>query len=200
MGYTTRMRPAYALLGVAWLAVFAAVAWSIMQEPAHLEDPRPPMERTTLTLISPDFESGSTVPSRFTCDGDNTSPALQWEGIPERTKSLALIMDDPDVPKALRPDGVFDHWTLFNIPPETMGLPAGGTAGVPGVHSGGQEAYTGPCPPREYEPSEHRYFFRLYALDAELPLAAGATKGEVLTAMEGHVLAQAELMGRYKRQ
>ena len=128
------------------------------------------------------------------------SPPISWEGVPEDTKSLVLIMDDPDVPKALKPDGVFDHWTLFNIPPETKEITTGGTAGTRGANGAGKNQYAGPCPPKEYEPSEHRYFFRLYALGSMLELPEAATKQEVLAAMEGHVLAQAELIGKYKRQ
>ncbi|MBI4088188.1 YbhB/YbcL family Raf kinase inhibitor-like protein [Candidatus Kaiserbacteria bacterium] len=158
------------------------------------------MKTSTLTLTSPTFENGSSVPNRFTCDGDNTSPPLSWSGVPEGTRSLVLIMDDPDVPKVLKPDGIFDHWTLFNIPPGTREIPEGGSVGVPGANGAGKKAYTGPCPPPQYEPSEHRYFFRLYALDTMLPLQAGASKDEVLAAMQGHVIAQAELMGRYKRK
>ena len=108
-------------------------------------------------------------------------------------------MDDPDVPKVLRPDGVFDHWTLFNIPSTTTEIPEGGTAGTEGKNGAGNSRYTGPCPPAQYEPSEHRYFFKLYALDTELSLPEGASKADVLKAMEGHVLGQAELIGKYKR-
>jgi len=157
-----------------------------------------------LSLTSSAFENNGSIPSQFTCDAENVSPPLSILGVPEGTKSLALIMDDPDVPKQLRPDGVFDHWTLFNISPP----PAGGTteimqgesAGTAGANGAGKNEYAGPCPPREYEPSEHRYFFRLYALDTGLDLPEGASKAEILKAMEGHVIAQAELMGKYKRQ
>jgi len=153
----------------------------------------------TLTLSSGVFENGESIPARFTCDGESMSPPLAWSSVPEGTKSLALIMDDPDVPKQLKTDGVFDHWTLFNIPPETKEITTGGTAGVRGANGAGKNQYAGPCPPKEYEPSEHRYFFRLYALDPELPLKEGATKSEVLAAMQGHILSQAELVGKYKR-
>ena len=154
---------------------------------------------STLEITSGVFENGTSIPSRFTCDGENVSLPLSWEGVPGGTQSLALIMDDPDVPKQLKPDGVFDHWTLFNIPPEIAEIAAGSTAGTSGANGAGKNQYTGPCPPPQYEPSEHRYFFRLYALDTELELQEGATKADVLAAMEGHILEQAELMGRYKR-
>lgn len=153
----------------------------------------------TLSLTSPAFQNGASIPSQFTCDAENVSPPLTIAGVPEGAKSLVLLMDDPDVPKALRPDGVFDHWTLFNIPPDTTEIPQAGIVGTVGTNGAGKNIYTGPCPPREYEPSEHRYFFKLYALDSLLSLGTGMTKQEVLDAMEEHVLAQAELMGRYKR-
>lgn len=159
---------------------------------------------STLSFTSPDFENGGKIPQKFTCDGEQLNPELSISGVPEGTKTLALIMDDPDVPKALRPDGVFDHWTLFNIPPPPVGgmleITQGSAVGTVGRNGAGKNAYIGPCPPREYEPSEHRYFFRLYTLDTELSLQTGASKADVLKAMEGHVLAQTELMGRYKRK
>ena len=155
---------------------------------------------STLTLSSSAFDDGQTIPSKYTCDGDSVSPPLSFGGVPEGTKSLALIVDDPDVPKKLKPDGVFDHWTLFNISPDTREISENGSAGTAGANGSGKSAYTGPCPPAQYEPSEHRYIFRLYALDAELNIPAGASKKEVLAAMEGHIVGQAELIGRYKRK
>ncbi len=128
------------------------------------------------------------------------SPALTFAGVPAATKSLALIMDDPDVPKQLRPDGVFDHWTLFNIPASTREIPEGGSVGIAGTNGAGKNVYTGPCPPPQYEPSEHRYVFALYALDRMLALEAGATKLEVKAAMQGHILDQTQLIGKYKRK
>jgi hypothetical protein len=154
---------------------------------------------STLTLSSA-FQNGGVIPSQFTCDGENASPPLSWSGAPSGTQSFALIMHDPDVSKQLRPDGVFDHWTLFNIPATTTQIQASSTAGVAGKNGVGTNNYTGPCPPPQYEPSEHRYFFRLYALDTMLSLREGASKAEVISAMQGHILGQAELMGRYKRQ
>jgi len=151
-------------------------------------------------ITSSAFAEGASIPSKFTCDGDQVSPPLSISGVPEGAKSLVLIMDDPDVPKQLKPDGVFDHWVLFNIPPSTTEIPEGGSVGTPGGNGAGKNAYTGPCPPPQYEPSEHRYFFKLYALDTELPLKAGASKADVLKSLEGHVLAQAQLVGKYKRQ
>ena len=153
----------------------------------------------TFTLTSAAFNSGDAIPSRFTCDGENVNPPLVIDGVPEGTKSLTLLVDDPDVPKQLRPDGVFDHWTLFNIDPGVRMIATGEAPGTQGANGAGKSTYAGPCPPPQYEPSEHRYFFKLYALDTMLDVPAGATKSEVRAAMEGHLLAKTELIGKYKR-
>ena len=168
------------------------------------------MASSKLSLTSTAFASGAAIPSKYTCDlprvaggeagGAQINPPLAITGVPATAQSLALIMDDPDVPKQLKPDGVFDHWILFNIPPETKEITSGVAVGVPGANGAGKNEYTGPCPPREYEPSEHRYFFKLYALDATLPLQAGASKMDVEKVMEGHILAETQLIGRYKRK
>ncbi|MBI4065889.1 YbhB/YbcL family Raf kinase inhibitor-like protein [Candidatus Kaiserbacteria bacterium] len=156
----------------------------------------------TFSLTSPAFEQNGRIPSKYTCDGDRKiNPPLEFSGVPEGTKSLALIMDDPDVPKSLRPDGTFDHWIVFDIPADARGIPEGGPVpGISGMNGAGANAYTGPCPPPQYEPSEHRYIFRLYALSAPLALASGASKNEVLNALVRVKLAQAELIGRYSRK
>ncbi len=152
------------------------------------------------SLTSSAFLEGERIPKKYTCDGDNLSPPLAFGDAPEGTKSIVLIMEDPDLPRAIYPDGgVFDHWTLFNIPPDTAELTEGTPVGTGGLHSGGKIGYASPCPPAQYEPKEHRYFFRAYALDAILPLEEGATKSQVLSAMNEHILATAELMGRYSR-
>ncbi len=198
------MRGAYALYGLG-MAILALGAWYAFGHSADRQEgidapSNASMSSSSLSLTSPAFEQGGSIPARYTCDGTRTlSPALVWGGVPEGAVSLVLIADDPDVPKAIKPDGVFDHWTLFNIPPTTAGISEGGSVGTAGVNGAGNSAYTGPCPPPQYEPSEHRYFFRLYALDTSLDLPEGATKAQVLAAMEGRVIAQAELMGRYKR-
>ena len=153
---------------------------------------------SALTLGSSAFGNGQAIPSEYTCDGDNVNPPLTIGGVPEGTRSLALVMDDPDVPKQLKPDGVFDHWTLFNISPSTREISENGSAGTAGANGSGKSEYTGPCPPPQYEPSEHRYFFRLYALDGELDLPAGASKKEGLGGMEGHIIRQTQLMCLYK--
>ena len=153
-----------------------------------------------MQLSSTAFEEGEMIPQRFTCDGDNVSPPLSMSDVPEGAVSLVLIMDDPDVPKAVKPDGVFDHWVLFNIDPTTTEIPEGASAGVAGANGRGENTYTGPCPPPQYEPSTHRYIFVLYALDTTLSLSPGASKADVLTAMGGHVLGEVHLMGRYTRK
>lgn len=148
-----------------------------------------------MQLTSPAFDHGATIPSRYTCDGENMSPPLLIEDVPPEAGALVLVMDDPDVP-ASAGVSVWDHWVVYNIPPETRDLPEGqNPPGMRGKNTRGVFAYGGPCPPDR----EHRYFFRLYALDAYLTLSEGATKAEVERAMQGHVLAQAELMGRYER-
>lgn len=195
------MRTAYALVGLVWLMIFAALAWGFHpQFKSAGNTSSTSMASSTLTLTSSAFENGASIPSRFTCDGVQVSPPLSISGVPEDAKSLVLIMDDPDVPKALKPDGIFDHWVLFNIPTETREILEGGSVGVSGANGAGKNAYASPCPPPQYEPSQHRYFFKLYALDAELLLSAGASKAEVESAMQGHIMAHTELMGVYKRK
>jgi len=188
------------------LVVVALVGWLTFKDtPAVEEEVINNNGENSMTisiqLTSSAFEYNGSIPSKYTCDENGRlSPPLSISGVPEKTVSLALIMDDPDVPKQLRPEGVFDHWVLFNIPATTKEIPEGTSVGTLGANSGGVSTYTGPCPPSQYEPSEHRYVFKLYALDAELDLEPGATKEKVLEAMRGHVIADAELIGRYKRQ
>jgi Raf kinase inhibitor-like YbhB/YbcL family protein len=151
----------------------------------------------SIQLTSPAFEEGGMIPQRFSCDGKDVSPQLDWSGVPDGTSSLALICDDPDAPV-----GTWDHWILFNIPAGTTSLPEGVPADETlengarhGVNSWRRVGYGGPCPPG----GTHRYFFKLYALDTKIDLTAGATKDDLLGAIEGHVLAEGQLMGRYKR-
>ncbi|HEX6269998.1 MAG TPA: YbhB/YbcL family Raf kinase inhibitor-like protein [Anaerolineales bacterium] len=151
----------------------------------------------SIELKSDAFTHEATIPAQYTCTGSNISPALTWGEPPEGTQSFALIMDDPDAPM-----GTWVHWVLFNIPASARGLaeaiPSGETlsdGGMQGTNSNGNIGYNGPCPPS----GTHRYFFKLYALDEMLGLSAGADKGELLKAMEGHTLAQGELMGTFSR-
>jgi Raf kinase inhibitor-like YbhB/YbcL family protein len=151
----------------------------------------------TLKLTSSAFQSGGTIPKKFTCDGPDVSPALAWSGAPA-AQSFALIMDDPDAPA-----GTWVHWVLYDLPPDTHDLPEG-AAKQEQLPSGAQQGrndfrkigYGGPCPPPG---KPHRYFFKLYALDAKLNLKAGATKAGLEKAMQGHILAHGELVGRYGR-
>jgi Raf kinase inhibitor-like YbhB/YbcL family protein len=153
-----------------------------------------------LTLTSSAFEPGAQVPSQYGCEGADISPPLAWDGVPDGTKSLALIVDDPDAPDPKAPKHVWVHWVLYNLPPESRELAAGAdTTGLPpgtahGVNSYKAAGYSGPCPPI----GRHRYFHKLYALDTRLDLAQ-ATTADLQTAMKGHVLAAAELVGTYQK-
>lgn len=150
-----------------------------------------------LSLTSSAFVDQGTMDSRFTCDGPNTSPPLSISGVPAEAKSLVLIMDDPDVPTSVRADGMWDHWVKFNMPTDTREIAEGTEPpGVSGAGTRGNLTYSGPCPPDR----EHRYFFKLYALDVALSLKEGASKQEVERAIEGHVVAEAQLVGRYNRK
>jgi Raf kinase inhibitor-like YbhB/YbcL family protein len=137
------------------------------------------------------------IPERYTCDGTDVSPDLAWTGIPEGTRSLALICDDPDAPM-----GTWVHWVLFNIPPDETGLPAEvapeaslSNGAIHGTNDFSRLGYGGPCPPG----GTHRYYFKLYALDTKLNLDSGATKAQLEDAMESHILAEGQLMGKYSR-
>ena len=146
----------------------------------------------TILLNSSAFTDGETIPKKYTCDGQDVSPPLSWSGVPTGTRSLLLIVDDPDAPR-----GTWVHWVLLDMPPDLQGLPEGAQGeGIEGKNDFGRQGYGGPCPPRG---SNHRYYFKLYALDSALGLKAGATKGEAEKAMQGHVIAWGQLMGRYGR-
>ena len=150
----------------------------------------------TFTLSSEAFEDDRPMPARFSCQGDDISPPLAWSGVPAQTQSLALIMDDPDVPKNIREEGMWDHWIVFNIPADLTAIQEGKEPqGTHGLGTGNNTEYYGPCPPDR----EHRYFFKLYALDCKLDLLEKSTKRDVEAAMKGHVLETAVLMGRYER-
>ena len=151
-----------------------------------------------MKFYSPAFEDRADIPEKYTCDGADISPPLKWADIPEGTKTLALICDDPDAP-----GGVWDHWIMFNINPEMTGLdedvpkefdPFRGVAH--GINSWGNSYYGGPCPPF----GQHRYYFKLYALDARVNLKPGANKAALVRAMEGHILGQSYFFGVYTRK
>jgi Raf kinase inhibitor-like YbhB/YbcL family protein len=143
-------------------------------------------------LESSAFENAQAIPSRHTCEGEDVSPPLRWMAVPEGTRSLALVLDDPDAP-----GGVFTHWLGWGLDPAAGGLGEGESAPAEGRNDFGTTGYRGPCPPPDH--GRHRYVFRLYALDAELELGAGAAKTELEQAIDGHVLTTAELVGTYER-
>ena len=157
-----------------------------------------PAEVSSLEVTSPAFAEGAEIPERFTCDGEDTSPPLRWSGGPDRTRGYALIVDDTDAP-----GGLFVHWVVYDISSDATGLPEGipsaetAAGGSQGVNGFGRAGYGGPCPPRG---GPHRYFFQLFALDGELDLQAGATRSDLLRAMNGHVVGQGSLMGTYQRR
>lgn len=149
-----------------------------------------------MKLSSPAFEQGGKIPTKYTCEGQNISIPLSFADVPANAKSLVLIMDDPDVPPSVRKERMYDHWVIYDLPPTVKTLAENSTPpGIQGENTSGQNAYAGPCPPDR----EHRYFFKLYALDTLLNLPPGATKTQVEKAMEGHILASSELMGRYNK-
>lgn len=147
-----------------------------------------------LKITSPAFANNGLIPARYTCDGAGMNPALVFSGAPASAKSLALIVEDPDVPKSLKADGLFQHWLLWDIAPDSKGIAEG--AGKGGINETGSAGFMGPCPPDR----EHRYFFRLFALDTKLTAAKISSRADLDKAMAGHVIAQAELVGRYDRQ
>jgi Raf kinase inhibitor-like YbhB/YbcL family protein len=156
----------------------------------------------TLRLTSTAFAEGTEIPRRFTCEGDDRSPDLAWDGLPEGTQSLVLIVDDPDAPDPVAPRMVWDHWLVYNIPPGVAGLTAGAAPSdlppraLQGLNSWGRAGYGGPCPPV----GRHRYFHSIYALDCLLPDLETPDKNRLLLAMEGHILAHCELVGTYQAQ
>jgi len=155
-----------------------------------------------MIITTPSFKHGGDIPARHTCDGLNISPMIEWSGVPTATKSLALIVDDPDAPDPEAPRTTWVHWVVYNIPPDTNGLPETFTA--EGLHSGTKQGlndwqrtgYQGPCPPI----GKHRYYFKLYALDIVLPDLNSPAKSALEKAMQGHILARSELVRRYQRK
>jgi hypothetical protein len=143
-----------------------------------------------LSVESPAFENNQLIPAKYTCDGDDVNPPLTIEGVPEGTKTLALIVDDPDAPM-----GIWNHWVVWDIPPNAHRIEENTVPGTEGISTSRKHVYNGPCPPY----GTHRYFFKVYALDAKLNLNANSTKKDVEKAMQGHVLAEGELVGLYRR-
>jgi Raf kinase inhibitor-like YbhB/YbcL family protein len=154
-----------------------------------------------ISLTSPVFRHNGSIPKLYTCQGKDISPALSWSGLPNGTQSVALIVDDPDAPDPAAPKRVWVHWVLYNIPPGATGLKEAIQAAKlpPGTREGKNDwdriGYGGPCPPI----GRHRYFHKLYALDTVLPDLKHPTKAELVKAMEGHVLEEAELVGTYQK-
>ena len=151
-----------------------------------------------MKIFSVAFTHEGKIPSKYSCDGENVSIPLEFSDVPKNAKSLALIMDDPDIPEFVKQKfgiTMFDHWVLFNIKPDVTKVAENSAPGTQGKNSSGNAKYTGPCPPDR----EHRYFFKLFALDTMLTLPAGSTKAQVLEAIKGHILTEAVLMGKYQR-
>ena len=160
--------------------------------------PRAQIQEGTMKISSASFSAGEMIPKKFTCDGPDASPKLSWTEPPAKTESFALIMDDPDAPA-----GTWVHWVLFDLPADARELAEGvakqeqlANGARQGRNDFGKIGYGGPCPPPG---GPHRYFFKLYAVNAKLNLKAGATKAEVESAMKGHILAHAEMIGKYGR-
>ena len=155
----------------------------------------------TLKITSTAFQQGGSIPSQYTCEGKDISPPLSWSGVPANAKSVAMIVDDPDAPDPAKPQRVYVHWVVYNIPPQATSLPENasksGLSGgiVQGKNDWGKTGYGGPCPPI----GRHRYFFKLYALDTTLTLK-DATKADVERAIKGHVIDSGELMGTYQKK
>ena len=157
-------------------------------------------EKMTLRLSSPAFLDGKPIPAKYTCEGEDVSPPLAWSGIPDGTKSLVLIVDDPDAPDPKAPKMIWVHWVVYNLAPDGTGLAEGVKVlprdAIVGLNDWKRAAYGGPCPPI----GRHRYFHKLYALSVVLPNLGRATKTKVEAAMKGHILREAQLVGTYQKR
>jgi Raf kinase inhibitor-like YbhB/YbcL family protein len=168
------------------------------EKPGILKEPEKGVEKMTIKITSSAFAQGGMIPSKYTADGQNISPPLKWEGVPDGTASIALICDDPDAPM-----GTWVHWVMWNIPPDKKELPENippdqklSDGSIQGITDFRRPGYGGPAPPS----GTHRYYFKIYALNTKLDLPTNSTKVQLLKAMESHILAEGELMGKYKRQ
>jgi len=188
-----------AALNLLFVSVLLLPGCSTSPRPVAAEPPaqRSSDTKSELKLTSGAFKEGQPIPVQYTCDGVNISPPLEWSGTPKSGRTIAIIADDPDAPA-----GTWVHWVLYNLPADNIGiienLPIAETlkaGGCQGKNDFGKIGYGGPCPPS----GTHRYFFKVYAVDGELPLKAGATKTDLEKAMEGHIVAQGQLMGTYQR-
>jgi len=185
---------------IAILIVIVATAVFFIVYPTGLEHVEATSTKSLARFVitSPAFESGETIPKKYTCDGIDVSPPLSWSGFPVGTKSFVLIVEDPDAP-----GGVFTHWIVYNISSEIASLPEDvekverlDNGILQGINNFGRIGYNGPCPPHG---SKHRYYFRIYALDCDINLRPGATSDDILKAIEGHVIGEAELLAYYGR-
>ena len=175
-----------------WVAMSLFIALSSACQSRERDQAGEGSEGMTVQLSSSAFRDGEAIPQKYTCDGEDVSPQLSWSGLPQDTKSLALIVDDPDAPA-----GTWVHWVLYDISPSESSLPEGAQGlGTEGNTSFRETGYGGPCPPKG---KPHRYFFKLYALDRTLKLKPGATKSDLEKAMQGHILAQGQIIGTYGR-
>lgn len=182
---------AYAILGLMFLGLMFGVSYIMQTDQPEIKN--------VFKITSTAFEEKGLIPAKYSCDGENISPPLSIRNLPEGTKSLALIMDDPDIPESVKQSRgieVFDHWVLYNIPREVFEIEEGKSAGTAGLNGRGTVAYTGPCPPDK----EHRYFFKLYALDTPtLTFAKAPTRAEVEEAVAAHTIEKVILIGLYDR-
>ena len=186
------------LLTLAALLLLAVACKRVETQAEKQQITKKEVEAMALQIKSGAFEEGTTIPKKYTCDGDDLSPPLSWTGVPEGTKSFAVICDDPDAPM-----GTWVHWVLWGLPPDTVslleGVPAETslTSGAKqGLNSWPRVGYGGPCPPPG---KPHRYYFKLYALDTLVTLPANTNKAALEEAMKGHTLAEAQTMGKYGR-
>ena len=192
-----RMRPRTIMI-LCLVAVIAMGPTSCRNGEKNMARTTTETEVAAIQVVSSAFDEGSAIPQKYACDGQDISPPLSWEAGPEGTKSIALIVDDPDAPR-----GTFVHWVLYDLPGNVRELPENtprdktlSNAAKQGVNSVGKIGYMGPCPPS----GTHRYFFKVYALDAMTNLPPGKSKADLLKTMEGHVLAQGQIMGIYRKQ
>jgi len=195
------MNRKWILLALVVIAVLVALVMVVRAVARRKQAEVPVQVEGALTLSSPNFENGGTIPAVYTCDGEDISPALVWDNVPDGTRTFALIMDDPDAPI-----GTFTHWLICEMPGTARSLPeqvpTGGeistpTRAVQGRNGFDKTGYGGPCPPRG---KAHRYYFTLYALDETLDMPPGFSKHQLRAAVKGHILAEVQLMGRYARQ
>lgn len=195
------MRHAFALLGLMSFIVLVGL-YLAFSKPAEAptDDSVTPLTNESMSLIlsSPAFAEGEQIPSKYTCDGENINPELHISGVPEGTESLVLVMDDPDIPDSVKESlGIesFDHWVLYNIPPDTTVIPERAEVGSVGLSSRGEARYVGPCPPD----GEHRYVFRLYAIKGTLTFIKAPTLRDVEEAAQGAAIESVTFTGRYER-